>query len=101
MRKIAATLVGLALLTGCAVGPNYKQPPVTAPDLYRDVQGPPAPAPSLADRPWWEVFKDPNLQALIDESLGTGFDAQIAAWRVEEARARAGIARSEFWPQVF
>jgi multidrug efflux system outer membrane protein len=101
VRKLAATLVGLALLTGCAVGPNYKQPPVTAPTAYREVQGPPAPAPSLADQPWWEVFKDPKLQQLIDEALGTGFDVQLAAWRVEEARARAGIARSEFWPQIF
>ncbi|HSP94996.1 MAG TPA: efflux transporter outer membrane subunit [Thermoanaerobaculia bacterium] len=101
MRKLAAALVGLALVTGCAVGPNYKQPPVTAPDMYREVQGPPAPAPSLADRPWWEVFEDPKLQQLIDEALGTGYDVQLAAWRVEEARARAGIARSEFFPQVF
>ena len=101
MRQLAATLVGLALLCGCAVGPNYEQPPVKAPDMYREVQGPPAPAPSLADRPWWEVFGDEKLQALIDEALGTGFDVQLAAWRVEEARARAGIARSEFWPQVF
>ena len=100
MRKLAATLVGLALLTGCAVGPNYKQPPTTAPDQYREVQGPPAPAGSLADRPWWEVFGDRQLQALIDEALGSGYDVQLAAWRVEEARARAGIARSEFFPQI-
>ena len=73
---------------------------MTAPDVYRDVQGPPAPAASLADQPWWEVFGDPVLKQLIDEALGTGYDVQIAAWRVEEARARAGIARSEFLPQI-
>jgi multidrug efflux system outer membrane protein len=101
VRKIAATLVGLALLAGCAVGPNYKQPPTTSPDQFREVQGPPAPAGSLADRPWWEVFGDPQLQALIDEALGSGYDVQLAAWRVEESRARAGIARSEFFPQIF
>ena len=27
--------VALLLLTGCAVGPNYKRPPVTVPDGYR------------------------------------------------------------------
>ena len=91
----------LPLLAGCAVGPDYKRPPVTVPDQYREVQGPPAPAPSLADQPWWEVFHDTRLQELIDESLGQGYDVQLAAWRVEEARARAGIARSEFWPQIF
>jgi multidrug efflux system outer membrane protein len=100
MRKLAASLVALAVMTGCAVGPNYKQPPVNAPDVYRDVQGPPAPAASLADQPWWDVFGDPALKQLIDEALRSGYDVQIAAARVEEARARAGIARSEFFPQV-
>jgi multidrug efflux system outer membrane protein len=100
VRKLAAGLVALALLTGCAVGPNYKQPPVTAPDQYREVQGPPAPAPSLADQPWWDVFGDPVLKELIDEALRGNFDVQIAAARVDEARARAGIARSEFFPQI-
>ena len=67
MRKLSATLAGLLLLTGCAVGPNYKQPQVPTPTEYREVQGPPAPAPTLADRPWWEIFDDPALQKLIDE----------------------------------
>jgi len=98
--KLSAILVGLVLLTGCAVGPNYQQPPVAPPDHYREVQGPPAPAATLADQPWWQVFGDETLQKLIDESLGEGYDPQLAAWRVEEARARAGIARSEFFPQI-
>lgn len=100
MKRLGLLLL-LPLLAACAVGPNYKQPPVTVPDQYREVQGPPAPAASLADQPWWDVFHDPKLQELIDEALGKGFDVQLAAWRVEEARARAGIARSEFWPQIF
>jgi len=99
--KRLGLLLLLPVLAACAVGPNYKQPPVTVPDQYREVQGPPAPAASLADQPWWDVFHDPKLQELIDEALGKGFDVQLAAWRVEEARARAGIARSEFWPQIF
>jgi outer membrane protein, multidrug efflux system len=100
VRKVVAAVLGLAFLAGCAVGPNYKQPPVTAPDAYRDVQGPPAPAASLADQPWWEVFHDPVLTGLIDEALRNGYDVQLAAARVEEARARAGIARSEFFPSI-
>ena len=101
MKKIAAASVGFALLCGCAVGPNYQKPPVNVPVVYRDVVGPPQPAASLADQPWWDVFKDETLRGLIDEALAQGYDVQIAAWRVEEARARAGIARSEFFPQVF
>ena len=100
MRRIAAASLALALFCGCAVGPNYQQPPVNAPDHFRDVPGPPEPAASLADLPWWEVFADPSLKALVDEAVGTNYDVRIAAWRVEQARARAGIARSEFFPQV-
>jgi len=100
MRRLAAASIVLALLTGCAVGPNYKQPPVVVPDVYRDVQGPPAPAASLADQPWWEVFNDPVLVQLINEALVDGYDPKIAAARVEEAAARAGIARSQFFPQI-
>ena len=100
MRKLAASSLVLAVLTGCAVGPNYEKPPVTAPDVYRDVQGPPAPAASIADQPWWAVFGDPVLTQLIDQALQTGYDPQIAAARVEEARSRAGIARSQFFPQI-
>jgi multidrug efflux system outer membrane protein len=100
MKNLVAASLVLALITGCAVGPNYKQPPVTIPDVYRDVQGPPAPAVSLADEAWWEVFKDPVLTHLIDQALATGYDPQIAAERVAEAAAQAGIARSEFFPQI-
>jgi multidrug efflux system outer membrane protein len=101
VKKLVAVSLAVAFAGGCAVGPDYKQPPVNAPAQYREVQGPPAPAGSLADQFWWEVFQDETLRQLIDEALLTSYDVQIAAWRVEEARARGGIARSEFFPQVF
>src|SRR5262249_7479403 len=37
---------------------------------------------------------------LIDEALRNNYDVRAAAWRVEEFRARAGIARSELFPQI-
>jgi multidrug efflux system outer membrane protein len=52
------------------------------------------------DRPWWDIFDDHELKTLIDEALRSNYDARVAAWRVEEFRARAGIARSELFPQV-
>jgi len=38
------------------------------------------------------------LKGLVDEALKNGFDARLAAARVEETRALYGIARSEFLP---
>jgi multidrug efflux system outer membrane protein len=98
MRRLAA-LVLVGLTAGCALGPNYKRPPVTAPDATRGQVGGPEAA-SLADQPWWEVFDDDPLKALIEEALRSNYDLRTATWRVEEFRARAGIARSQLFPQI-
>jgi len=91
--------VATAVAAGCAVGPNYRRPPVTLPDQFYGEQAA-AEARSLADVPWWDLFQDPVLKSLVDEALKDGFDARLAAARVEEARALYGIARSEYFPAV-
>jgi multidrug efflux system outer membrane protein len=55
---------------------------------------------TLVDAAWWDVFDDSVLKDLVEEGLRNGFDVRLAAARVEEARARFGIARSEFFPSV-
>ena len=103
MRSVAVSRLALvlasSLVAGCAIGPSYKRPPVDVPELTRGQVGP-AEAASLADQPWWEVFGDDSLKSLIDEALRNNFDLRAAAWRVDEFRARAGIARSELFPQI-
>jgi outer membrane protein, multidrug efflux system len=89
----------LLLLASCTVGPNYHRPAVPMPDNFYGAPSP-ATAASLADTPWFDVFRDPTLRALIDEALRNGYDARIAAARLEEARARYGIAGSERFPTV-
>jgi multidrug efflux system outer membrane protein len=98
---IAALAAAMAIFTlaGCTVGPRYQRPPVAAPQQFYGLAGQ-AQAASLADLPWWEVFKDPVLKALVEEALRNGYDVKIAAARIEEARARYGIAGSAFFPQV-
>ena len=59
-----------------------------------------AEARAFADVRWWDVFDDPVLKGLVEEALRNGFDVRLAAARVEEARARFGIARSEFFPSI-
>ena len=113
---VAALAAGLVTLlaAGCAVGPAYERPPVTTPDQFRDAgpsnpvgaaNGAAAPAvgndtASLADRAWWEIFPDPVLKNLIDAALANGYDVRLAAARVAEARANAGIARSQYFPAI-
>jgi len=99
MTKLATVVLAGGLLAGCTVGPDYKRPPVTAPDQFRS-QVSQADAASLADQAWWKIFQDETLEALINEAIHNSYDVRLAAWRVEEARARAGIAHSEYLPQV-
>jgi multidrug efflux system outer membrane protein len=100
--------IGVVLLAGCAtffdklvhgVGPAYERPSVYSPQVYRGMLGPPDAA-SLSDLPWWGVFGDPVLQALIKDALESNYDLQVAVARVEEFRALVGVAASEFYPQV-
>src|SRR5512143_1662269 len=99
MRKILAALAVPSFLAGCAVGPNYRRPPVPVPENTRGAVGP-AQAASLADQPWWEIFRDETLRQLVDEPPRNGYDGRLAVARVEEARAAAGIARADFYPQI-
>ena len=99
MNKAAGLFLSALLVAGCAVGPNYKRPAIAAPADVRGQVGA-AGAASFADRAWWDLFEDATLRELIGEALANGYDVRIAAARVEEARANAGIARSEFFPQA-
>ncbi|HEX4961914.1 MAG TPA: efflux transporter outer membrane subunit [Thermoanaerobaculia bacterium] len=96
---VPAVLVALFVLSGCVVGPQYQRPAVNVPDQTRG-QATPAEAASLADQAWWEVFRDDALKSLIAEALKNGYDVRLAAWRVEEARANAGLAASQRFPSL-
>jgi multidrug efflux system outer membrane protein len=97
--RLAVAAIAALVGSGCLVGPNYERPKVPSPAQYRFVEGA-AQAQSVADLPWWQVFDDPTLQALIREGLNNNLDLRIAAARVEEARARAGIVKSFLYPTV-
>jgi len=99
MKQTAFVAVVALLVSGCMVGPDYSRPPVVVPDNYRFAIAP-ATAESIADLPWFDVFRDPVLQQLVREALQNNYDLRIAAARVEEARAQIGIARSFLFPQL-
>jgi multidrug efflux system outer membrane protein len=98
-RWAAVGFLGVTLASGCAIGPDYKRPPVTPPEAFRS-QLTPGETTSLADQPWWEAFGDPVLRNLIQEALGGNYNVRIAAARVQQARAQAAVARSPFFPQL-
>ncbi|HLO20969.1 MAG TPA: TolC family protein, partial [Sphingomicrobium sp.] len=97
--RATAALLCASLLAGCVMGPNYQRPQVTQPNDFR-FQINQSDASSFADLAWWDVFKDPALQALIGDALKNNTDLQVAAARIEQARQLVGVARSQALPQV-
>ena len=86
------------IFAGCAVGPNYKRPVIDSPAAFRsEIQIRNSP---YSDLTWWEIYGDDTLQGLIREALTNNYDLRIAVARVEQARAVAMQARSQFVPSV-
>jgi multidrug efflux system outer membrane protein len=97
---LAVAAVVSSLFTGCApVGPNYARPQMPVPPQYRFSEAA-SQAQTLADAPWFQIFDDPTLQGLVRDAIANNLDLRVAVARVEEARARAGIAKSFLYPQV-
>jgi outer membrane protein, multidrug efflux system len=93
-------VVASGVLSGCAaLGSNYSRPQLPTPPQYRFVVETPQ-AQSIADAPWFQIFDDPELQALIRDAIANNLDLRVAVAHVEEARARARIARSYLYPEV-
>lgn len=92
LRACASLLVALAL-AACA-GPRPPMPAaatISVPSHWREPAGPPAAVRSL----WWQAFGDPVLDALVSRAQANNVDTQIAAARVEEARAQLRLAASQ------
>ena len=103
MRRLIALSLVMLLLSGCAVGPNYKRPSVNIPAAYRGAMPQEATQPaaeSLGDQKWWEVFQDQELQDLIHTALQYNYDVGIAATRILQAQAQVGITRSDQLPTI-
>jgi outer membrane protein, multidrug efflux system len=96
--KSTGPLLAALLLAGCAIGPTYQRPAADAPAAFRDQ--PAAGDASFADLAWWDVYKDPQLTALIRAALTNGYDVRIAAARVEQSRAIAAEVHGQLFPGV-
>ena len=93
-------LVGLLwVLASCKVGPDYARPDIPVSDSFRmaeegkDMQ-------SLANVPWWELYRDDELQKLIGTALNENKDLKRAVATVDEYAARVLVAKTDFVPQM-
>ena len=101
-RQAIAVLASFLLLSGCAIGPNYRRPVVPAPAQYRQPVKVTAAQDkaSLSDVAWASLFQDEAITQLVRTALRQSNDIEAATQRVLEARAQLGITRSQLYPQL-
>lgn len=99
MRKAITALAAVLILAGCAVGPDYQAPEMDLPEAWPESS-------LLADGEraawvdWWKRFDDPTLNQLVERAVANNLDIRLQAARLEEARARLGMASAEQLPTV-
>lgn len=98
-KRCAAGVCVAAMTAACSIGPAYERPSFDVPAAFRSQQEPPEKE-SIADLSWWEMYRDPVLQQLLRTALEQNRDVKLAAARVAEARALAGVSRLAQLPQA-
>jgi multidrug efflux system outer membrane protein len=97
----------VALLAGCSLAPELKQPQLDVPPRYKELAveergawKTAQPSEEVPRGQWWKVFNDPVLDQLEDDATTANQNLQAAAARVAQARSLVGVAKAERIPQV-
>jgi NodT family efflux transporter outer membrane factor (OMF) lipoprotein len=101
-KSIFSSLILSAMVTGCAVGPDYTAPGIDVVRFHNTgvvaIRQTTLPAPKL-DR-WWTGFNDPMLEKVVQRALDQNLGLQAAFARVAQARAAAQAAGAQLLPTV-
>jgi len=98
-RMLGAALM-LSVLSACTLGPNYVKPEMPAPAAFKEQQGwkVAQPQDELPRGKWWEIFGDPQLNALVEQVEVSNQNIRLVEAQFRQARALAQQARSEYFP---
>jgi len=94
----------MMLAGGCAVGPNYRRPAAPTPQVFKEP--PPEgwkqaqPSAAVPRGKWWEIYNDPQLNALEEQVSISNQNVLMAAAQYREARDTVKIARSSLFPTI-
>ena len=99
--RLVWLVAGLAMLVlGCTmVGPDYVRPPVQVEQTWLDTGDKRVHTATAEYKDWWQAFKDPALNQLIDTAYRENLTLRIAGVRVLGARAQLGIVTGQLYPQ--
>src|SRR6185503_19483964 len=91
------------LLSGCAVGPDYKRPDAPtsaefkeASDAWKQAQ----PRDEIARGTWWEIFGDPLLNELVAKVDVSNQSLAATEAQFRQAQAALTVARGPFFPSL-
>jgi NodT family efflux transporter outer membrane factor (OMF) lipoprotein len=95
---VAATL-GVA---GCAIGPKYQVPAVTAPPAYKENGNwkTAQPKEQQLGGNWWEIFQDSQLNALEKQVDVSNQNLKAAVARYQQSRGALRYVRADYYPTV-
>ncbi|MBZ5697737.1 MAG: efflux transporter outer membrane subunit [Acidobacteriia bacterium] len=98
----AFAILCLALIEGCSVGPKYTKPTTQIPPAYKEIGNwkPAEPSDQARKGNWWEIFKDPQLNALEEQLTVSNQTLRVAQDSFIQARAALRISRSAQFPLV-
>ena len=90
----------LALFTACTVGPNYVRPATEIPGAYKETEDwkVAQPGDHLSRGAWWEIFNDPELNALEEQVNISNQTLKQAEAQFRQARALVIVARAAYFP---
>jgi len=100
--RLGLTALVLLLGAGCMVGPDYSKPSVPMTAGYKEDQGwkLARPRDDIPRGKWWEIFGDPQLNALEEQVTEANQNVKIAEARFRQARAMIGFFRAGLFPLV-
>ena len=87
-------------IVACTIGPDFTAPIAPLADKFRDVDNRSVNCGPLEYQNWWEGFRDPTLNKLIQIAYNQNLTLLSAGTRVLQARAVLGIAIGISYPQV-
>lgn len=103
-RGVSAATASLLVfcVAGCTVGPNYARPTAEVPDSFKELGDwkPSQPSDAADKGKWWEVYQDPELNALEELISVSNQTLKIAQAQFDSARAAVRVSRSASFPTV-
>lgn len=95
-------LVVLILISGCAVGPDFKRPETELPEAFASHPDWKIAEPRDNEKKdnWWEIFDDQELNRLIEKATTDSPRVNAALARLDQAAAVARVDRASLLPDL-